>query len=99
MQELLERFDRLYGTEATDARGSLDDAGALREIFLAYGSDPFRSWQTEHDWSGYGFPASLVQIAGTEVGALALVEDTNTQDPRSWNPTVQSIESTHQTTP
>jgi hypothetical protein len=98
-QELLERFDRLYGAEATDTRGGLDAAAALREIFLAYGSDPFRSWQTEHDWSGYGFPASLVQIAGTEVGALALVEDTNAQDPRSWNPTVQNIESTHQTTP
>lgn len=99
VQELLERFDRLYGAEATDARGSLDAAGALREIFFAYGSDPFLSWQTEHDWSGYGTPASLVQIAGTAVGALALVEDTNAQDPRSWNPTVQSIESTHQTTP
>ena len=98
VQELLERFDRFYGAEAADARGGLDADGALREIFFAYSSDPFRSWLTEHNWSGYGFPASLVQIAGSDVGALALVHDTNAQDPRAWNPTVLSVESTHQTT-
>lgn len=97
LQELLERFDRVYGTGVTDARGTLAAAGALRQIFFAYSSDPFRTWTTEHNWSGYGFMASLVQIAGSQIGALALVEDTNAEDPRAWNPTVLGIESVHQT--
>ncbi|MGB1197043.1 MAG: phage tail protein [Synechococcus sp.] len=97
VEELLERFDRSYGAEAADTRGTIEAAAALRQVYFTHTIAPFRSWLSEHNWSGYGFPASLVQIAGSQVGALALVEDTNAEDPRAWNPSVVLIESRHET--